>query len=307
MGPVIVSGGSGFLGRHLIQKLTERQVPVWVLTSPGHRRGEELGSLPGVRVLDVDPERWEDSVPALPREAEAFFCLGWSGVAPQARNDFELQFSNLAPTANLLRLAAAAGARRFILPGSTMEYAGWDGLINAAAPPSPSNLYGAAKVAARYLCQALAEELGIPFIYTVITGIYSADRRDSNVIHYAITSLLRGEKPSFTALEQPWDYVHIDDVTEALWAVAVRGKDGGFYPIGHGDNWPLANYIRIIRDLIDPAAPLGIGEIPYKGGRVPSSCVDLAPLREELGFTPQISFEQGIREVIARIAGERNE
>ncbi len=304
METVIVSGASGFIGRHLIRYLSAQNVKVYALDVPG--RGCLIANLPSVTVIECDMDHWKEIIHQLPEDSNAFFCLSWAGVAPEDRNNCDIQFKNVELVLNALQLAVAVHSQRFILPGSTMEYVESGGLINDSSAPSPLNAYGAAKIAARFLCRAKAEELGISFIYTVITGIYSADRKDNNVIYYAITSLLKGEKPSFTRLEQPWDYVHIDDVVRALFLIAEQGKNDAFYSIGHGDNWPLANYIMQIRDLINPNAPLGLGEISYKNDRMPSSCVDLRTLQEDTGFVPQITFETGIKEVIREVAKELN-
>ena len=86
--------------------------------------------------------------------------------------------------------------------------------------------------------------------------------------------------------------------------IATRGNGGAFYSVGHGDNQPLSRYIEQIRDLIDPTLPLGIGEIPYRDGRLPGSCIDLTSLKRDTGFEPSVPFEEGIREVIRSIRRE---
>ena len=58
----------------------------------------------------------------------------------------------------------------------------------------------------------------------------------------------------------------------------------------------------MIRDLIDPELPLGIGDVPYQDDRIPNSCVDLTRLREDTGFEPRVPFEVGIKEVISSIS-----
>ena len=212
-----------------------------------------------------------------------------------------MQLQNVEMSANVVRLAAETGADRIICPGSTMEYIYYGKPLNENAIPSPLNAYGAAKIAARYACAVLSTELNLPFIYTVISGIYSEDRNDNNVIYYTISKLLHGERPSLTKLEQLWDYVHIDDVVYGLRLIAEQGKPGAFYALGHGDNWPLSNYIFKIRDVIDPNLPLGIGDIPYTNNEMPCSCVDLGPIYEDTGFVPQVSFEEGIKRVISEV------
>lgn len=92
------------------------------------------------------------------------------------------------------------------------------------------------KVSVRYLCAKLAGQLCVDFIYAIIIGIYSDDRRDNNVIFYTIDLLLHGRKPSLTRLEQIWDYVYIDDVVSALMRIGDYGNAKAVYAVGKGDN-----------------------------------------------------------------------
>ncbi len=98
-----------------------------------------------------------------------------------------------------------------------------------------------------------------------------------------------------------WDYVYIDDVTDALVIVGKLGIVDHVYAIGHGDNWPLHNYIRVIHELINPLIPLGLGDIPYESDLIPSSCIDLTRIREDTGWYPKIDFNTGIVRVIDAI------
>lgn len=97
-----------------------------------------------------------------------------------------------------------------------------------------------------------------------------------------------------------WDYIYIDDLIEALYLLGLHGKPDGVYPIGSGQARPLAEYIRQIQAEIAPDAPLGIGALPYKFGSKPdNSVLDISSLREDTGFAPQVSFEEGIGRTIA--------
>ena len=301
---VVITGADGFIGSHLTKYLSGQGINVYAIIIKNSLLRSRIDGLSGVRIFEADLCDGAIRVNLLPREPVAMFHLAWNGVSPEARNSITVQQSNLGLCMDAVRLAAAVKAQRFILPGSTMEYAYCGQEINATALPSPQNAYGTAKIEARFLCEVMCEELSVPYIYAVISGIYSADRKDSNVIYYTIDKLLRGEKPVYTKLEQLWDYVHIDDLVRALYLIALKGKAGAFYSIGHGDNWPLANYIYQIRDIIDPTLPLGIGELPYKNGRLPSSCVDLREIIEDTGFNPQIPFDVGIKAVIDIVSKE---
>jgi len=298
---VIVTGADGFVGSHMIRYFSSQGLFTYAVVIPESKTKNRLKGIKRVKLIEAAPRDYHAVARSLPEGPTAFIHLAWAGVSPDARNSTQVQFENVGFALEAVKLAGVLRAERFILPGSTMEYAYCGQAINKNACPSPQNAYGAAKIAARYLCAAACEELGVPYIYSVITGIYSADRIDNNVIYYTIQTLLNGECPHLTKLEQLWDYIHIDDLVQALYLIATKGKGGAFYSIGHGDNWPLSQYIYQIRDLVDRSLPLGIGDIPYKDARLPSSCIDLSALQEDTSFEPKIAFSDGIREVIAQV------
>lgn len=301
MQSVVITGADGFLGSHLVRHFAQNDVAVYALTLPDSPTVHRLAGMEHVTVLSLRLEEWESSKHLLPLSPMAFIHLAWAGVSPEQRSITALQMQNIALCTTAVEFASYLQAQRFILPGSTAEYAYCNQLINETACPSPQNAYGAAKIATRFLCACMCEERKLPYVYAVISGIYASDRQDNNVIFYTISQLLQGKRPALTRLEQLWDYVHISDVERAFFGIASKGRNGAFYSIGHGDNWPLYKYIYQIRDIIDASLPLGIGEVPYKDSKLPSSCVDLTTLKEDTGFVPTIPFHEGIAEVIAQV------
>lgn len=304
MQTVVITGADGFIGTHLTKHLISNGYEVYGQVMKDSPTRSRLDGLKNVHIVEGELECFENLVAALPQKPSSFVHLAWAGVTPDQRTDLSTQMYNVTLSTAAVKLAAMIDAQKFIFPGSTMEYIYYGKPINKEATPSPLNAYGEAKIAAKDICRALCKELGVPFIYTVISGIYSEERKDNNVIYYTINQLLRKEKPALTKLEQLWDYVHIDDVVYAYRLVIEKGKADAFYTIGHGDNWPLSNYICKIRDIIDPLLPLGIGEVPYKNNNMPCSCVDLSAIYEDTGFVPQISFEDGISKVIAAVKNQ---
>lgn len=305
MQTVVITGADGFIGTHLTKHLIANGYEVYAQVIENSPTKFRLEGLENVHIVEGNLEQYSLLSPRLPQCPVAFLHLAWAGVSPELRADLSAQMYNVTLSAAAVRLAAEIKAQKFIFPGSTMEYVYHGKPIDKDAVPSPLNAYGVAKISARYACSVLCKELAIPFIYTVISGIYSEDRADNNVIYYTIDRLLRKEKPSLTKLEQLWDYVHIDDVVHAYRLVIEKGKSGAVYAIGHGDNWPLSNYIYKIRNLIDPQLPLGIGDVPYANNEMPCSCVDLRAIYEDTGFVPQIPFEEGISKVIAAVKKQR--
>lgn len=299
MKTAIVTGANGFIGTNLIKRLTQEGIYVYAFINESELLKENLSKNPKVNVLRCNLEKSSKNQFDFPDNADVMYHLAWKGVKPDERKNFELQLKNLNLTLNVLKIAKEKKIKRFIMPGSTNEYLYSGEAINAKTIPSPRDAYGSVKVALRYLAKQYAAENKIEFIYTIITGIYSEQRKDNNVISYTIDKLLKNESPSLTKLEQYWDYVHIDDVCEALYLIGKKGKNGRLYAIGHGDNWPLKKYIEIISKKINKNIHLGIGDIPYSSPELPMSCIDLTDLKNDTGFKPKISFEEGISRMIS--------
>lgn len=307
MKSAVITGADGFLGSHFTRKCAGNDTEVWAVVHPESPNAGRISGVPGVHVVVSDIPGLSSKRDLFPESTDVFYHFAWQGVNADDRDNFDVQTGNIGMALDAVRFAGSLSAKKFITPGSTNEYLYYGKPIDQNAVPSPSNAYGSVKVAVRFLAQSLAEKFGMEFVYPVITGIYAADRKDNNVLFYTIEKLLRHEKPSLTRLEQLWDYVYIDDVVEALSLLGDNGRDGVLYAIGKGDNQPLYRYIEQIRDLIDPALPLGIGEIPYRNGWMPCSCVDLAAIHRDTGFVPRVEFEDGIRRVIAAIKEEKKE
>ena len=80
----------------------------------------------------------------------------------------------------------------------------------------------------------------------------------------------------------------------ALQAIGEKGIDGKIYPVGSGEHKKMAEYVKILRDKIDPSLPLGIGDLPYKNKTIDNQVLDISALKADTGFTPRYTFEQGI-------------
>lgn len=95
-----------------------------------------------------------------------------------------------------------------------------------------------------------------------------------------------------------WDYLYCEDAARAFYLAAESGMDGSVYCIGSGQVRPLAEYITVIRDTIDKNIEIGFGEIPYYDKQVMYLCADIENLRQDTGFNPAVSFEEGIRRTV---------
>lgn len=294
MNKVVVVGADGFIGSHLCQHLANHGYKVIALVQQGVPYESLLGHEQIVCIEFSFESLTKLSGNPIFKGTKMLFHLAWSGVSTTYKNEATTQAQNILYSIKVLEFADKNNIHRVIVPGSASEYACGQGVIDGNNTPAPSDLYSASKVATRYICQTFAQQHNIEFIWATITSIYGPGRNDNNLITYAIKTLLKGEKPSFTGLEQQWDYLYIDDLMSALQAIGERGIAGKNYPVGSGEHRTMSEYVRILRDKIDPNLPLGIGDLPYKNKTIDNQILDISSLKADTGFSPQITFEHGI-------------
>ena len=294
----IVTGSTGAIGHALCSRLLAEGVRVVAVCRPRSARADTLpwsGDL-----VRVDCELSElSSLPELvPGGADAFFHLAWSHTTGAGRNDMEAQVRNIQYTLDACRAAGALGCKVFVGAGSQAEYGRADGPLRPDTPCFPENGYGMAKLCAGQMSRAECRGLGIDHVWPRILSVYGPHDGENAMIPQVIRQLLHGEKPALTAGEQLWDYLYADDAAEALYRMALSGRDGAIYPLGSGVARPLREYVEELRDAIDPSLPLGFGLVPYGAQQVMCLEADGGALRADTGFTPTTSFDIGIRKTI---------
>ncbi len=296
---VIVTGGTGFIGSWLIQELLENQIEVTAVVRDRSRLPEEILCHHNCTIVEKPVERLTGEEFDPNGAYEAFFHLGWAGVSSEYKNEVELQLNNINMSLHALDICSRIRCGKFLAAGTVAEYVFCEDIMDVNAKQSPNDMYGAAKVSAHYFLEVRARQLGQPFIWLVIPSTFGERRDDNNIITYTIRTLLKGEKPRYGHLEQMWDFLYVAEVVRAIRLIGELGRAGRIYGIGSGKYMPLRVYIEKIRDLIDPALDLGIGELPAMSERTFSSCVNINELTEDTGFYPRIGFEEGIIKTIA--------
>jgi nucleoside-diphosphate-sugar epimerase len=303
MTKIIITGSSGFLGSKLAEAFVNQGIVVYSLdrvenTSLYHE-------LFVFRKCDIEKNilLFEASL----KNADILFHFAWNGVHPDYRNDYRLQLKNIPSLLNVLSFAQNINVSKIIILGSASEYAATEMPIKGNNTPGAVDAYGAVKSACHVISRAWSMQNNLSLIWVVPSSIYGPGRNDNNVLTYAIKTFLKGEKPIFTALEQRWDYIYIDDFINALVLLAEKGITGKDYALGYGSAKELREYINVIRDIINPALPIGIGEMPYKSGK-PDNCeMDISELQKDTGFVPQVFFDCGIKRTIDWLKKEISE
>lgn len=299
MKKVLVVGANGFLGSKLSIELSKKGCQVVAFVDQRFPY-DSIKNAGNITIKEFILEEIE-SLNKIPEIAgiDTLYHFAWTGVNAIVRNEAEVQVQNVMFGLKVMEFAEYNNIRRVIVPGSAAEVSCGDGVITGKETSAPSDMYGAAKVATRYICQAYARQHNIELIWTLITSIYGPGRNDNNLISYVIQTLLKGGKPSTTGLEQQWDYLYVDDLINALVLLGQKGVGGKVYPIGSGEHKQMREYVEIIRNLIDLSLPLGVGEIPYKNpDKIDNQVLDISALKEDTGFEVEYCFVKGISNTI---------
>ncbi len=301
----IITGGTGFIGRHVVAELLNLGVDVTILTSilppPDcpHAKNHSL-----LKIIHTTYQ-YDDLARQLSGEKfDIFYHLGWAGVDGKEKNNIPLQLSNIQTSLDMLHLSKFLKCNLFLAAGTVAEYVFNEHVIDFSKKQTPNDVYGATKTSVHYLLEAVAAQLEQDMIWAVLPSTYGEGRTEGNILTYTITTLLEGKCPEYGNLQSMWDFVYVTDVAKAIIKIGELGKHNRTYGIGSGTHQTLREYICTIRDLIDPKLPLGIGKIENSVGKthhiniLPSSCINIEPLTSDTGWEPVITFEEGIQRTI---------
>lgn len=302
----VVTGPTGAIGIALCEKLLRENVTVYAVCRPGSSRIKDLPKAEALHVVECDAKE----LATLPQKMEgvsvdAFFHFAWAHTIGQGRNDMPAQIENIQSTIDAVRAAKALGCQVFLGAGSQAEYGRVEGLLKSDTPAFPENGYGMAKLCAGQMSRVEAKALDIDHVWVRILSVYGPHDGPMTMISGTIRKLLAGERPALTAGIQRWDYLYAGDAADAFYLAACHGKNGAVYPLGSGQAMPLKDYIIQMRDAIDPALPLGLGEVPYGPLQVMHLQADISALQADTGFAPKTPFAEGIRRTMDWVKREQ--
>lgn len=302
----VVTGPTGAIGIALCEKLLRENVTVYAVCRPGSSRIKDLPKAAALHVVECDAKE----LATLPQKmkgvsVDAFFHFAWAHTIGQGRNDMPAQIENIQSTIDAVRAAKALGCQVFLGAGSQAEYGRVEGLLKSDTPAFPENGYGMAKLCAGQMSRVEAKALDLDHVWVRILSVYGPHDGPMTMISGTIRKLLAGERPALTAGIQRWDYLYAGDAADAFYLAACHGRNGAVYPLGSGQAMPLKDYIIQMRDAIDPALPLGLGEVPYGPLQVMHLQADISALQADTGFVPKTPFAEGIRRTMDWVKREQ--
>ena len=291
---ILLTGGTGMIGSAIVREALKHDYDVTCLVRAGSAR---IANIPqNERVHIVDCAITDYASLKLDGKYDIFMHLAWDKTSVGGRDDVDCQLKNIQYTLDAVRLAKRCGCSVFIGAGSQAEYGVQSVPLTPDLPVQPESGYGIAKYTAGKFSAMLCKQLGMRFNWMRILSVYGSNDGENTLISYVIRELKAGRSPELTKCEQMWDYLHCDDAARAFLAVAERGVDGKFYPLGSGRGRKLSEYIKDIRNVINPAVDLGFGKKDYYPHQPMYLVADVSELEKDTGWKAEINFIDGIKQ-----------
>ncbi|MFN8637003.1 MAG: NAD(P)-dependent oxidoreductase [Chloroflexota bacterium] len=307
---VLVTGARGFVGAHCLGPLVARGYEAHAVSrrAPAPPTRGPTGAANAVSAVTWHQADLLDAAQtaALVRAVRPthLLHLAWE-VTPGAFWTSPLNWPWVDASLRLLAAFGESGGQRAVMVGSCAEYGAPDGpCLERSTPLAPTTLYGACKAALSVMLPAFAGAAGVESAaWARLFYLFGPGEPASRLVPSAVQSLEAGAELACTHGEQVRDVLYVADVADALAAVLDSGVTGAVN-VGAGHGTSLRALLSAVeREYGDPRL-LRFGARPAAPDDPPYLVADTTRLSQEVGWTPGVSLEDGIRQTIAWWRGE---
>jgi UDP-glucose 4-epimerase len=300
MSHMLVTGGAGFIGSHLVERLLELGHSVRVLDNFSTGRRENIAAFAGSIELSEADVRDPSAVRAAVQGIEVVFHqAAMASVQRSVDDPIASNEVNVLGTLNVLTAARGAGVRRVVYASSSSIYGNAAGLPKREdMAPAPESPYAVGKLAGEHYCRVFSALYGLPCIPLRYFNVFGP-RQDPNsqyaaVVPIFVTALLRGTSPVvYGDGGQSRDFTYVSNVVDAniLASSSERGI-GEVMNIACGATVTVDELFRRLKELTGSSVHARYAEA--RAGDVKHSYADVSKAGDLLGFVPRVSFEEGL-------------
>ena len=313
----LVTGGAGFIGTHVCQRLLESGHSVWAFDDLNAFYQPDLKrrNLHDLQVLgkpfefifgDLCDQAAVEEAFASVRFDQVIHLAARAGVRPSLEEPALYQRVNVEGTVNLLETARRRGVKKIIMASSSSVYG-----VNSKVPFSesdpiftPISPYAASKLACEALGHVYHHVYGFDVAMLRFFTVYGPGQRPDLAIRKFASLISRGEPiPVYGDGSTARDYTYVTDTLQGV--IACTGREFGYqiYNLGESQTVKLSRLIQLLEDALGRKAILQ--RLPPQPGDVPLTCADIRKAQKDLGYQPQVTIEQGI-DLFVRWLGKQN-
>jgi UDP-glucose 4-epimerase len=310
---VLVTGGAGFIGSHLVERLLKEGCSVRVLDNFSTGRHENLAAAreaagaPAQRlvVFEGDLRHEEDVRGALSGVSLVFHQAALGSVERSVQDPMLSHEVNATGTLRLLMAAKEAGVRRFLFAGSSSVYGENEALPKKEDMPTlPLSPYAISKLDGETYCRVFARLYGLDTVTLRYFNVFGPRQNPRSqyaaVIPLFIDRMLKNEPPLVDGDgEQSRDFTYVDNVIEAnILAARAPGEKvrGRLFNVACGTRHTLNDLVAILRRAFGTG--IAAQHRSPRPGDVRHSQADISLAQACLGYTPVVSFEEGLKRTV---------
>ncbi|MBI4425121.1 MAG: NAD-dependent epimerase/dehydratase family protein [Elusimicrobia bacterium] len=296
-GPILVLGGSGFIGANLFRALarhredavcTAARLPAWRLEGVPQDR-----ILAANLLVETDVDRLLERV----KPRTIFHCVAYGGYHFQTDSDL-IYRTNFNFTARLLERLEGLPVSSFIHAGSSSEYGDNSAGPNERDFPMPNSGYAVSKLGAAHLLYYFGKKKGLPCANLRLYSVYGPLEDASRLIPTLVRRGVEGGYPPFVDPEVTRDFVYVDDACEAFVdaALALRPGDyGESFNIGTGRRMTIREAAEAAREVLEIPSPPAFGGMENRRWDRRDWYASIDKASERFGWKPRVAFPEGLR------------
>ena len=318
---IVVTGATSFLGAASVRELLARGHQVYAVVRPGSaNRGALPESQEGLTVLELELSRLQEIGGLIKERCDAFLHFGWDGSGSENRKKAQVQQQNVEDSMKALKGALSLGCGRFLFGGSQAEYGQCRDVMGEDRECRPVSEYGKAKLefgrrAMEFLSgqDALsgqgdfarqADKLaGMEYVHARIFSVYGPGDHPWSLVNTCLDTFQAGKAMELGACTQYWNFLYVDDLVQALmgllfWPGRLKHH---VYNVAAGPEAtrPLREYVEEMHVLCGGKGTPHYGCLPPNAEGPANLIPDISRIQEEIGWTPRVSFAEGIRRTLA--------
>ncbi len=297
MKKLLVIGGTGFLGFHIIKEAKKRK---WNVTSISLNKPKKKRFLQNVKYKTADITKFHSLKKKIKGNYDFVINAGGYGKHPDFGNSGDKLFkSHFLGVTNLSKIFSKKKIKKFIQIGSSSEYGNATAPQSENASCSPKTPYALAKFSCTNFLQSVYRANGFPVTILRFFLVYGQSQDNNRILPQIITNCLKNKKFPVTKGDQYCDFCFIDDVVQGIFKTLHSKKvKGEVLNIGSGKPVKIKYIVNLICKIIGKGQPQ-FGKLKYKKGINMKLYPDIRKAKKIIGWKPKINFFQGIKKTIA--------